>query len=90
MSVLTEGKRVIQRESTHFGGCFSCQKNTLFMPKWHEYSMVKCISMRQDIQWFYNHIGLSVTRNGRDFIIKNQQYAEYAWDLQENHQFVYE
>jgi len=46
--------------------------------------MVKCISMRKDIQWFYDHIGQTVTRNGRDFSIENQRYAEYAWKLQDN------
>lgn len=46
--------------------------------------MVKCISMRKDIQWFYDHIGLTIRRNGRDFTIQNTLYADYAWKLQDN------
>ena len=40
--------------------------------------------MRRDLQWFRNHIGLTVTRNGRDFTIVNEIYADYAWSLQDN------
>lgn len=46
--------------------------------------MVKCTPMRRDLQWFRNHIGLTVTRNGRDFTIVNERYADYAWSLQDN------
>ena len=46
--------------------------------------MVKCIPMRRDIQWFYDRVGLTVTRNGRDFTIVDKKYADYAWSLQDN------
>lgn len=38
----------------------------------------------KDLQWFYDRIGQTVTRNGRDFTILNREYANYAWELQDN------